>query len=78
VRPAFPSSWGRAEIVGLRLGDGKADLLYRPGEIRFRWNGSRPLEVATARGSTAVAPGSSATLPVDPPASEERAPGQTS
>jgi glycogen debranching enzyme len=59
VRPRFPSSWRRASIGQLRVGDGRVGLEFDRPELTVRWAGSRPLELLSPPGSSTVTPGSS-------------------
>jgi glycogen debranching enzyme len=45
VRPAFPSSWRRASLERLRVGDGGVSLRLRGSELEVAWRGPRPLTV---------------------------------
>ncbi len=56
VTPSFPSTWRRATLERLRVGEGVAGLRWEDGRLTVRWSGSRPLEVVTRTDRGLVAP----------------------
>ena len=66
VSPRLPTSWARAAVRGISLGDGRLDLEVTAEQVSARWTGSEPLILVGDGASVEVLPNSTATLALRP------------
>jgi hypothetical protein len=66
VEPRFPAEWTSAALRGLRLGAGRLDLAWTPGELAVRWSGPGPLTVRSGPARAELAGGGATTVATRP------------